>query len=47
MKIGFFGAGNMASAIVGGGAFYLSGRIYLRVLYFAARFLRLLNRAFK
>ena len=35
------------SAIVGGGAFYLSGRIYLRVLYFAARFLRLLNRAFK
>ena len=35
------------SAIVGGGAFYLSGRIYLRVPYFAARFLRLLNRAFK
>ena len=34
------------SAIVGGGAFYLSGRIYLRVPYFAARFLRLLNRAF-
>ena len=35
------------SAIVSGGAFYLSGRIYLRVPYFAARFLRLLNRAFK
>ena len=34
-------------AIVSGGAFYLSGRIYLRVPYFAARFLRLLNRAFK